>query len=465
MRSKITALGFALVLSALVASGCRPTMGPSTEPPSAAPTEAAPGEAAPAVAPGEAATAVAPTPPEPTSEPQPTSTPVPATPDEAINISYDDAIADDVVLEIVPAEELMGGVGVMPEHVGLSFSGYVLPGTFHEPRIHVYSVSDLEAGSEAAADIVAALGQLLAEKPAAADGIPFLPMFNALQAIRAQVAYVDFGSGAGVRFLTHYTQGLVPVNNNELFYTFQGLSSDGTYYVSAILPVSHPTLPADGSVLIPDGEFETHMRDAEQQLNAQDASSFTPDLLLLDAMIRSLAVVSTAGLPAAPTPPPGEPGSQGDVTPTATPPPGASEDPYAGWASYANADYGFAFRYPPSWAIEEEPHMVKLSQGALALVIGYRRDTEEELGSLGDFPAGSFEYRGVVRVLEQEFPKSVLVYEGKDKVVLTGGEVDELVFTIRLDDLGADYETSAIPDAAQIELDQILASFERVTPR
>jgi hypothetical protein len=57
----------------------------------------------------------------------------------------------------------------------------------------------------------------------------------------------------------------------------------------------------------------------------------------------------------------------------------------------------------------------------------------------------------------------VLVSEGQDKVVLTGGAVDGLVFTIRLDDLSA--ESSSIPVAIQAELDRILVSFEWVTPQ
>jgi hypothetical protein len=48
-------------------------------------------------------------------------------------------------------------------------------------------------------------------------------------------------------------------------------------------------------------------------------------------------------------------------------------------------------------------------------------------------------------------------------VVLTGGAVDDLVFTVRLDDLSA--EPSSIPVAVQAELDRILGSFERVVPR
>ncbi|MGD2166234.1 MAG: hypothetical protein PVH50_11990, partial [Anaerolineae bacterium] len=31
--------------------------------------------------------------------------------------------------------------------------------------------------------------------------------------------------------------------------------------------------------------------------------------------------------------------------------------------SYVNNEYGFTFRYPETWTLEEEPHLVKLSQG------------------------------------------------------------------------------------------------------
>jgi len=452
MRSKLLVLGFVLVLSALVLGGCSPLSlkgRHSDGTPSAVST---PTLESPIAVP----TAVSPL---PTSTPEPTVALAPEVSEEleeeeGVRISYDYTLADDLLVETIPAEELMGGAGIMPEHVGLSFSGYVLPDTFHKPLIHIYAIRDLEAGSQAAANVVAALRQFLAEKPAAPEGIPFLPLFNAMQAMRAQVATIDFQNGTGVRFLAHYTQGLVPVNNNELFYTFQGISDDGAYYVAAILPVSHPALPADASVLIPDGEFETHMRDMEQLLNAQEASTFTPDLKVLDAMIRSLWLPPASG----------EEGTQGQIptTPPSADAEGEQGDPYVGWARYVNPDYGFGFQYPSGWTLAEEPHIVRLSREGLMLTIGYRRDTEDELGSLGDLPEGGFENRGVVTVMGQTFPKSVLVYQGRDRVVLTGGAVDDLVFTIRLDDLGADDGTSAIPEAAQAELDQILGSFERV---
>jgi hypothetical protein len=247
-----------------------------------------------------------PPPPEPTQEvtgePQPTSESPEAVPNvtyEGISFSYDDVLASDVTAETIPAVGPTEGSPeweVVPEHVQVSFNGYILPDAFHEPRIYVYPVGEFEAINEIAGNTIAEQRQLLAERPAAPEEIPFLPMFNAAQMMRAQVEYLDFQSGTGVRFVTQYSQALTVVNNQELFYTFQGLTHDGAYYVAAILPVSNPILPADGSG-IPGGDFdafasgfENYIIDTEGQLDAQPPSGFTPDLSLLDAMIQSLKI-------------------------------------------------------------------------------------------------------------------------------------------------------------------------------
>lgn len=303
MKSKLSTLGFVLILSALVFSGCGPTTEQPTEVPTTTPTQVA----------VEA----------PTLPPEATIVPDPDVIYEGISFSYDDTLASEVVAEIIPAV----GEGsheweITPKHIQFTFTGYVLPDTYHEPCIYVYPVSDFEAANPVAGKTIAALRQFLAEKPAAPDGIPFLPLFNAKQMIRAQIAYVDFQDGTGVRFLTYYSQAPIPVNNNELFYTFQGMTYDGNYYVAAILPVSHPMLPANWMMEIPAGDpdafaqnLDSYMWDVEQQLSAQDASSFTPDLSLLDAMIQSL-----------------------ELTLASTPLSGEQGDSYPGWASYVNTD-------------------------------------------------------------------------------------------------------------------------------
>jgi len=131
--------------------------------------------------------------------------------------------------------------------------------------------------------------------------------------------------------------------------------------------------------------------------------------------------------------------------------------------TYTNADYGFSFRYPSTWQLEQEPNLVKLSQGTLVLGIGCRFDTEDvSIGGTGT-PAGDFETRGNVTFLGQELRRDVLVFEGNVKAVFYVGtgpiQAGNVVFAIRLDDFSDD-PGSDIPESLQTEVDQIVESFE-----
>lgn len=243
---------------------------------------------------------------------------------EGIRLSLDEAIATSATAEMVEMTQEEGGPwwAAEPQHVVFALEGYPLEETFHEPRIIVYPVRAFESMNEYAADQITQLQNLLTEEPTESeDNLPFLPLFNAGQIIHARVEYLDFQNGSGVRFLTHYSQAAGPINNNELFYTFQGLTDDSEYYVAAILPVSHPDLPADFMDTPEDfpepgnapeefqADYQAYLDKIVQQLNAAEPGSFNPDLPALDAMIRSLSVdadFAEAAAAAAPTRPPGE---------------------------------------------------------------------------------------------------------------------------------------------------------------
>jgi putative hemolysin len=288
---------------------------------------------------------------EPPAEEQPTEIPASTPTDvvvekaqvdyEGASLSYDLALAANVAGETVPATGGEGpGAPAAPQHIRLSFQGYVLPETFHEPRILVYPVAGYEPLSELAAQRINDLRQLLAARPEAPEQIPFLPLFNAAQMTRIQASYLDFQNGSGVRFLTQYAQAAMPINNFELFYTFQGLTNDGQYYIAAILPVSHPTLPADytayegGDLSTLAENYETHIAEIEAQLGGQPASSFTPDLSSLDQMVTSLAAAPTS-LATAPQPAPAS-GTEG-------------------WQSYENEKFTYTLQYPPDATLLESP--------------------------------------------------------------------------------------------------------------
>ncbi|MDH3943872.1 MAG: hypothetical protein OEV06_07270, partial [Anaerolineae bacterium] len=114
--------------------------------------------------------------------------------------------------------------------------------------------------------------------------------------IQSNAIYVDFQNGAGIRYLTQHGQAYWPINSHDLFYTFQGLTTDGRFYISAILPVSHSQLQATGDD-IPGGDhaafgenFLTYVVDIKSLLESQPDGSFAPSLELLDALITSLLV-------------------------------------------------------------------------------------------------------------------------------------------------------------------------------
>jgi hypothetical protein len=239
----------------------------------------------------------------PTTEPPIITVTVEPTPNVNVNgisFTYNPGVAQNVSAETIPAENPTQPSGfpgeVYPEHTQFTFNGYPLSGTFHSPHILVYLAKEYAALDPSAATVIDNLTQFLAQKPAAAKSIPFLPLWNAGQMFHSNVTYISFKNGSGVRFLTMYGQAYYPVNNNSLFYSFQGLTDDGAYYIAAILPVSHPSLPANEDD-IPGGDFDafvatiqTYMAETAANLEAQTPDSFTPKITILDEMFASFAI-------------------------------------------------------------------------------------------------------------------------------------------------------------------------------
>jgi hypothetical protein len=182
-----------------------------------------------------------------------------------------------------------------PEYVSISLDGYLLSQTTLHPVIAVYPIADYRRLSDQASKILDSLGNTLSRKPVDERQMPFLTLMNAGQVFHSNVKYLDFQNGSGVRYLAVLAQYPAPVNNQDLFYTYQGLTSDERYFVSIILPVSHTTLPMSANVL-PVSELEaiakapTYYGNMAARLNALPDGSFAPDLAKLDALITSLVI-------------------------------------------------------------------------------------------------------------------------------------------------------------------------------
>jgi hypothetical protein len=219
-------------------------------------------------------------------------------PYQGISFAYPATLLQDVKGDTLPAEN-SGADGpwwaASPQHVEIGLTGYPMAKPAQAPRIIVYPATEFASLSQEADKRIIALQELLKTKPANPEGeLPFLPLINAKQAAHFGVKYVQFQGGEGVRYLTQYNQGPVPLNNQDLFYTFQGLTAGGGFYVAAILPVSHDTLPADWDSVTPSereklaANFAKYLNDATSALAAQPDASFEPGLADLDTLSGSL---------------------------------------------------------------------------------------------------------------------------------------------------------------------------------
>ena len=233
---------------------------------------------------------------EPSDTPEPTEAP---TPDVCFNLlcfSYPKGEDYDALPSVLPAE-LETEWWSVPAHDDSTFYDYPLSDTFHKAHISIYPVAEFLEVNPAAEERVAEFEEFLVLQPETPERVPFvLPIFNAAQMITVQVEYLEFEGGSGVRFVSQYGQAAWPINNQDMFYAFQGLTDDGIYLISAVLPVSHPSLPDGGESFIGDeydafiDTYEAYLIDVESQLDLEEPESYFPKLTALDDMLETIRI-------------------------------------------------------------------------------------------------------------------------------------------------------------------------------
>jgi hypothetical protein len=243
--------------------------------------------------------------PEPTSELPLISGPDAAFQGVQLHVPVD--VASGVHVGVAPASDAMGEP--YPAYVEFTLANYISRNRL-KPQIRVYPVDELSVSGN---QIVQELRKLLAERPTTLQigiGIPILPPLHAGQLTDAQIQYLTFANGSGIRVLTQFAQDAGPINNEDLVYVFQGLTNDERYYVSAFLPVSAPflpdhvddpdTVPAVDGVSFPkfnstsfNSEYASYQQAIKHKLDTTPPEEFSPALSKLDDLVASLQVGST----------------------------------------------------------------------------------------------------------------------------------------------------------------------------
>lgn len=226
---------------------------------------------------------------------------------EGVRFAIDAALVRSVqgyAMPAVPAGEGPGLGGAEPEHVAFLFDGEDTPQYFdpYLPQVRVYPTAGLRAIDPTIAEQVDALQRLLSDRPADLPlALPVFPPFNAVQVFYAQERYLDFPGGSGVRFVTYYAQDVAPILRDRIFYTFQGLTSDGQYYVTVFWPLRTKLLPATDEQAFGGKRydawaqgFETYLSETVGMLDSLMPAGYTPDLTLIDAIVATLAIQADA---------------------------------------------------------------------------------------------------------------------------------------------------------------------------
>lgn len=193
-----------------------------------------------------------------------------------------------------------------PEMTRITLTGYPQSRTQWSERIYVISVDEFENIDSVLINsrVMVLQGLLSASTPPPAYGTggwvpPMLPDVGGMPAFFAQYGLVPFADGGGIRFITELRFDAMPISNGGAIYTYQGLTSDGQYWVSAFLPIHNTALVANENTL-PAGfatwddfwaGYDTHIADVVNTLNTQPPGTFDPLIADLDALVSSITFV------------------------------------------------------------------------------------------------------------------------------------------------------------------------------
>jgi len=204
-------------------------------------------------------------------------------------------IAKTTKVEIVPKdpyvkEEEVIDLNGSPMHVRILFDGKQLKygdNSFNEPHLLIYPMADYVAlfpkdRKTAFNKRIAVIKKIIATKSTkGVQEIPVLPESDGHEFCHDQEKYLKFnqGAGSGVSYVTVYGNGDPPVNENDFFYSFQGLTADGKYYVAFYWPVKATGMPKD----LP-------LAKSEKYLQTLSRAKYSPSLDVLDKVVSSITI-------------------------------------------------------------------------------------------------------------------------------------------------------------------------------
>lgn len=222
---------------------------------------------------------------------------------EGVSLEYKTAVADNVAITRYAGDPVEGAGPGFSDAKHFTFNLYDNPypelvGEAFPARIRVYRMDDLMQ-YDFMAEKVGELQTLLDEQPDLAQfyeyymPLPYLPILTHGQFVRARADYFSNDLVRGITYVTAVPLAAAePLLSNSFQYTFQGISTDGQYYISADFALTVDIFPAefpqDFDIEAFSENLDQYLIDSVALLNSADASAFMPRLEMLNSVIESM---------------------------------------------------------------------------------------------------------------------------------------------------------------------------------
>jgi hypothetical protein len=166
-------------------------------------------------------------------------TSLPAAEFQGISLDYDESIFGTLQETVRQPAEAAGKTHAQPEHVEFTFDGSEL---FEDSRLFVYPIAHYVALSDEASSHIDQLNEILRDRPVQPHSpLPLFPLPYTVETFHSVPTYVNFQNGNGISFIAQVDHN----SGKELLYVFQGITDDGKYYTTVLLPVNTDKLMFD----------------------------------------------------------------------------------------------------------------------------------------------------------------------------------------------------------------------------
>jgi len=173
-----------------------------------------------------------------------------------------------------------------PQNAQVIFTAYMGGGGFTVNGLRVFRADEVNALETGAVENVNAVLE------GADHHSDFPRLAGAGSIIDAQVIPLAFQNGNGYRYLVAKSFSADPLSNTGMTYMYQGVTSDGKYFISFVMLVDAPFLaPYVGKTLNTSEEFESYFQEVNNLVETSSGDQFTPSLNILDELVSSIIVL------------------------------------------------------------------------------------------------------------------------------------------------------------------------------